>query len=179
MRNLLWKKFVKPSNTTTTTSSRIHIGFVERPARRLIVNSSGLAEGLQQAYPDSIVSYRIFTGKDSMQDQCTWYKQQHIVIAAHGAASTHAIFMRPKSHFLELFPRNFFSTMYQPLTEQCGVVYDYYYDGGPNPEQDYKNHFQERGTLRNKDIIVNWQDLKQKVDGMLAKLKNDGPERIA
>jgi hypothetical protein len=179
MRSLLWEKFTNPSNATTAPSSKIHIGFVERPARRLIVNSSGLAKGLQQAYPDSVVSYRIFTGKDSMQDQSTWYKQQHIVIAAHGAASTNAIFMRPKSHFLELFPHNFFSVMYQPLAEQCGVVYDYYYDGGPNPEQDCNNHYADRGTLRNRNIIVNWQDLKQKVNGMMTKLKNDGPERIA
>jgi hypothetical protein len=180
MRNLLWKKFVNSSNTTTTstaTSSKIQIGFVERPARRLIVNSSGLAKRLQQAYPDSIVSYRIFTAKDSIQDQSTWYKQQHIVIAAHGAASTNAIFMRPKSHFLELFPRNFFSTMYRPLAEQCGVMYDYYYDGGPNPEQDYMNHYSRRGTLRNKDINVKWHDLKQKVDGIMTKLENDAPER--
>ena len=179
MRSLLWKQFMDASNTTATSSSKIHIGFVERPARRLIVNSSGLAKGLQQAYPDSIVSYRIFTGKDSMQDQTNWYKQQDIVIAAHGAASTNAIFMRPKSHFLELFPRNFFSTLYRPLAEQCGIVYDYYYDGGPNPKEDSKNHNQQRGTLRNKNIIVNWQDLKQKVDGMMTKLNNDGPERIA
>jgi hypothetical protein len=187
MRNLLWEKLTYPSTNTTTattatsssSTTKINIGFVERPARRLIVNSSGLAKGLQQAYPDSVVSYRIFTGKNSMQDQATWYKQQHIVIAAHGAASTNAIFMRPKSYFLELFPRNFFSTMYQPLAEQCGVVYDYYYDGGPNPVQDYKKHYRKRGTLRNKDITVNWQDLKLKVDGMMAKLKNDGPEQIA
>lgn len=173
LRERLWKalNIQPPSTGTTPATSRVHIGFVERPARRLIVDSDQLAQDLQQHFPNATVSYRIIEEDITLADQASWFALQDIVIMAHGAGATNLIFMRPDTQLLELFPINFFTEMYQTLAQQCGVHHDWYYDGGANPKQDMQDHFDERGWRRNQNIHITLDQLKSRVEQMMVNLK--------
>jgi hypothetical protein len=166
------------SPTTTTQSNRIlKIGLVERPARRLIVNSSALSRALQDHYgPDQVhVSYQIISDEQSLVEQATWYYHQDIVLMAHGAGTTNVIFMRPGTHLLELFPHNFFFELYKPLVEECNVHHHWYYDGGDNPWQDFQDHVNQRGKNRNLDIKITWEQLLAKTNVMVNAMREQGP----
>jgi hypothetical protein len=169
LRERLWKVLnIEPLGSTST---KVHIGFVERPARRLIVDSDQLAQSLQQHFPNATVSYRIIEEDIALADQASWFAQQDIVIMAHGAGATNLIFMRPDTQLLELFPSNFFTEMYQTLAQQCGIHHDWYYDGGANPKQDMQDHFIERGWRRNQNIHITLDQLKSRVEQMIVNLK--------
>jgi hypothetical protein len=164
------------TTTTTTRSNRIlKIGLVERPARRLIVNSSALSRALQDHYgPDQVqVSYQIISDEQSLVEQATWYYHQDIVLMAHGAGTTNVIFMRPGTHLLELFPHNFFFELYKPLVEECNVHHHWYYDGGDNPWQDFQDHVNQRGKNRNLDIKITWEQLLDKTNVMVNAMREE------
>ena len=203
MRQRLWDALKLTTSSTTSSNSNltntdnnddhsIRIGFVERPARRLIVNSSGLAKALQHDYDNNPnnqhkvhVSYEVISDDgeyNTMYEQALWYYTQDIVIMAHGAGTTNVIFMKPGTQLLEMFPHNFFFELYKPLVEECNVNHYYYYDYDNttkghydhhttgNPNQDFQDHFKERGRNRNVNIYITYEQLKSQVDTMIQKL---------
>jgi hypothetical protein len=184
LRERLWKALnIQPRSATTSRrldstsstgqqdTSRVHIGFVEGPARGLIVDSDQLAQNLQQHFPNTTVSYRTIEEDVALADQASWFAQQDIVIMAHGSGATNLIFMRPDTQLLELFPSNFFTEMYQTLAQQCGIHHDWYYDGGANPLQDMQDHFEEQGWRRNQKIHITLDQLKSRVEQMIVNMK--------
>ena len=177
----------------------IQIGFVERPARRLIVNSTGLAKALQYEYDTNTdnkynfkvnVTYDIISDEHyTLYDQALFYYTKDIIIMAHGAGTTNVIFMRDGTQLLELFPHNFFFELYKPLVEECNVNHYWYYDYDipqtvtakkhkghydshttGDPKQDFQDHFKQRGRNRNIDIYITFEQLRDQVDIMISKL---------
>ena len=221
LRQRLWDALKLTTTTSTSTSTTsttnnqsnntanhngddenvIRIGFVERPARRLIFNSSGLAKALQQDYDDNNeqtykvhVSYEVISDDgeyNTMYEQGLWYYTQDVVIMAHGAGTTNVIFMKPGTQLLEMFPHNFFFELYKPLVEECNVNHYYYYDYDNssttkghydhhttgNPTLDFQDHFKERGRNRNVNIYITYQELKSQVDTMIQKLLSNRRQR--
>lgn len=161
-----------PSSYSQQAPVKMHIGLVERPSRRLIIDSENLAEGLSKHFPNATVSYRTVDDDMTLEDQAGWFALQDIVILAHGAGVTNVIFMRPQSQVLELFPKHYFSTTYQPLAQQCGVHHDWFYEGGANPDQDMQGmEPRDRLFLGEQNIHITLEQLTARVEQMVVNLK--------
>ncbi len=169
-RERLWKALeIQPPRAIDP--SQIHIGLVEQPIQRFTIDADQLVHDLQQQLPNTTIAYRILEEGAALVDQASWFAQQDIIIVAHGAVTKNLIFMRPDTQFLELFPTNFFTEIYQTLAQQCGIHHDWYYDGGPNPQQDMNDHFDQRGWRRKENIHITLDQLKSHVEQMVVNLK--------
>ena len=178
LRQQLWNRLGLTNATTSTptlplpsTNSRpaekIQIGFVERPAQRQITNSSGLAHALQQLYAQTaVVSYRIISEKIPFHEQAKWFHGQDIVLMANGAASTNLVFMRPKTHWVELYPHHRWEKLYQNLAFQCGIYGYHFYEGR---QKGFIDNHKKSEVNQDLDVQISLDELKRIIDHILAK----------
>jgi hypothetical protein len=59
--------------------------------------------------------------KMNLVEQASWWWTKDIVIAAHGAALSNVMFMRPHTAVIEIFPKGYEPGMFQALMKDVGV----------------------------------------------------------
>ena len=73
--------------------------------------------------------------------QMKWWYRQDIVVIAHGAALTNAIFLRNNSAVVEIFPPHYYPIYYfGELCNQAGIRNYGYYNNCSDPAADFALH---------------------------------------
>jgi hypothetical protein len=112
------------SATRALVSPRI--GLVQRirarqAPSRIVLNVDEIVEALRQAFPSALVELTNMSDF-SLLEQARWWNSQDLVVLAHGAAVTNAIFMEPRvSSVVEIFPDGYRPYMFQALMRSCQV----------------------------------------------------------
>lgn len=94
--------------TKTNYTSLIRIGVLDRPETRSIANLNQLSKALLNGLEDVAVDVTWFSSGTPFIDQVQWFIQHDVIVLAHGAALTNAMFLRPSTIVVELFPPNYF-----------------------------------------------------------------------
>lgn len=136
----------------TDESSKLLVGIVLRTGSRQFPNVTKLMGALQgvlgaatnvtdtipTASPSSsmlfsspLVEYSLQNMGDlSLTEQARWFATKHIIIASHGAALVNAVFLRPGSTVIHLYPKDYYFTGYfESLVRQVGGLNMDWYDG--------------------------------------------------
>jgi hypothetical protein len=126
------------------------IGFVNRRETRHVVNFPELAEMLSSKVGSTTIDGRnvsitkVFMEDMSPMEQFEYWAVQDVVISPHGAALTNAVFMKPRSAIVEIYPEHYYPQFFDPLFKQVGLHHYPYYNGVADPEADFGNHNQTR-----------------------------------
>mmetsp|Transcript_25042 Transcript_25042/g.37839 ORF Transcript_25042/g.37839 Transcript_25042/m.37839 type:complete len:349 (+) Transcript_25042:49-1095(+) len=173
-RERMWKNLdVKPRKSSKKNK---RIGIVNRNESRAIADIDILMQKLHKKYPDADIhlraidsEYTLTNSDDSLEAQAKWFADKDLVILAHGAAMSNAVFMRPGSSLLELYPSNYFNDMFWLLMEQCGIHHDWYYDGSNKKKRgkytekqaraETDENWKDRMKNKKKDIHFRWKDV--------------------
>lgn len=131
---------------------------------RKIINEKLLIKTLKKL-PVELGVYRF--GTISFSDQVAIIDQTDILMAMHGAALTHVLFMRPNSFVIELFPYGFRKTVFDNISRLMGLKYMFWQNTHQNNtifDWDYvENH---RFTQVPKENIVghaiDWYNMDSK-----------------
>jgi Glycosyltransferase 61 len=129
-------------------SGLVKIGIVirpwrDRPPNRTFLNLDEIRRALQDAFPLALISV-VDMDNLTMLEQAVYFRQQDVVIAAHGAAMTNAMFLRvangtsswynsnstvtavgatnlaAAAAVVEVFPDDWEKRMFQQLMRSCG-----------------------------------------------------------
>jgi len=87
---------------------------------REIINLKKIQQALAKNFPSAKVRNTKFKNMD-LVEQASWWWHKDIVIAAHGAALSNVMFMRPHTAVIEIFPTNYEKNMFQVLMKDVGV----------------------------------------------------------
>jgi Glycosyltransferase 61 len=140
----------RPGTLGPIASGNVKIGIVirpwrDRPPNRTFLNLDEIRSALQTALPLALISV-VDMGNLTMLEQAVYFSQQDIVIAAHGAALTNAMFLRVTNDtspwynddsnsstmtavgattltaaaVVEVFPDDWEKRMFQQLMRSCG-----------------------------------------------------------
>jgi hypothetical protein len=107
-------------------SSNPRIGMVQRMRQRkipdrIILNLDEIVRALQREIPSARVEVTDMKSF-SLLEQARWWNSQDLVVLAHGAAVTNAIFMEPKvSAVVEIYPDDYLPYMFRALMRSCQV----------------------------------------------------------
>eukprot|EP00543_Licmophora_paradoxa_P000625 CAMPEP_0202451766 /NCGR_PEP_ID=MMETSP1360-20130828/10130_1 /ASSEMBLY_ACC=CAM_ASM_000848 /TAXON_ID=515479 /ORGANISM="Licmophora paradoxa, Strain CCMP2313" /LENGTH=166 /DNA_ID=CAMNT_0049070423 /DNA_START=135 /DNA_END=638 /DNA_ORIENTATION=- len=89
-----------------------------------------LFNAVSQRYPQHLVELTTFSYQTPMIDHVEWFATHSVIIAAHGAALAHGLWLEPNSTVLELFPANYYPVdLFGSLIEQVGSHRIPYYAG--------------------------------------------------
>lgn len=123
----LRRRFVKPPKAATTKS----IGIVQRRHRRVIANIDNMTIALHNAgFP--IVDVQEMEDL-SLVDQAAWFASHDIILAVHGGALTNAIFIRPNTAIISLYPPGYYVPgVFESLIEKAGgIAMEWHQQGDP------------------------------------------------
>lgn len=104
----------------------LQIGLLQREGRRVITNLHEIREALRVALPyaeihTSTLDYPL------IRDQALWFATKNIIIGAHGAGLTNALFITKGTIVLQIWPDNWFWQSLDSLIEQsAGIALDWY-----------------------------------------------------
>jgi hypothetical protein len=96
-------------------------------------------------------------------EQVLFWNRQDVVVAAHGAAMTNAMWMRRQTSVVEIFPLHYYVFMYRELCKSAGIYHFAWVDDIEVPEFDFYQHGKNR--LRRWEIRAG--DLTPPVDRIL------------
>jgi hypothetical protein len=110
----------------------LQIGLLQREGRRVITNLHEIREALRVALPyaeihTSTLDYPL------IRDQALWFATKNIIIGAHGAGLTNALFITKGTIVLQIWPDNWFWQSLDPLIEQSGGIALDWYPCGKHP----------------------------------------------
>ncbi len=138
-------------NDNDPASRRIRITIIDRKTTvgnrrqrntRSILNVLNISLAIKKTFPFANVSTVYMEGMDP-EEQFAFWSQQDVVVIAHGAAITNAIFMPPAktSALIELFPLHFYFTeIYATLLKSCGIRGYGYYNNVTDIKADFAAH---------------------------------------
>jgi capsular polysaccharide biosynthesis protein len=118
--------------------------------------------------PKAVFSVVQFEGM-SFHEQAVWWSRQTVVIAAHGAALTNSVFLRPQSIVMEIFPSNYYiCAFFQTLVQESGSIHLEWYKEPTKIEalQHYQRHsktYAERMYWRSLDVRPNATDVARAI----------------
>ena len=139
-----------------STASPSSIGLIQRKENRCITNYPGLRDRLVATWPGVYIEEAYMEGL-SFRSQAAFFAKHDVIVAAHGAALTNAVFMRHGTIVLECFPRNYHPVDYYPgLIRQSGGIYVELHFG-KQPSEDFADHsrtFEERQFWRSKSFSI-------------------------
>ena len=70
---------------------------------RIIKNENDVIQDVQNILPNKFRMYKIYFAQLSLKKQLLISSNTHVLIGVHGVGLTHAIFMNPGSHLIEMF----------------------------------------------------------------------------
>mmetsp|Transcript_3225 Transcript_3225/g.6688 ORF Transcript_3225/g.6688 Transcript_3225/m.6688 type:complete len:424 (-) Transcript_3225:60-1331(-) len=121
-------------------SHRIRIGFVNRRNNRVILNMNNIINMVHSKHPEAETEMANMEDLTGLQQMKWWYRQD-IVVIAHGAALTNAIFLRNNSAVVEIFPPHYYPIYYfGELCNQAGIRNYGYYNNCSDPVADFILH---------------------------------------
>jgi len=138
-----WERLRKP----------LRIGLIQREdvadrPNRVIRNLDAVAEGLREAFLKLSRNVTVnhsgsesdypFPGGGRIEEQARWWAEHDVIVAAHGAALTNAVFVRPGTIVVQAYPPGFFWQTLDPLIEQAGGRALDWYEGG-DPLQKFQD----------------------------------------
>jgi hypothetical protein len=113
----------------------LQIGLLQRTRSRVITNLDEIQSALQAALPDANIT-QSFLLDFSIREQAEFFATQNVIIAAHGAALTNALFITPGTIVVQLYPKWYFFQSLDPLIEQVGgIAIDWFV--GDHPIRDW------------------------------------------
>lgn len=123
----------------------LHIGMIQRTSDRVITNFDEILALLhdRMAQRKPKVVYKIHTttlsNMPNISQQASWFATKDVIIGAHGAAMTNAVFICPGTIVLQIYPPNYFFQSLEPLIEQAGgIALDWY--NGTDPIVDWRSN---------------------------------------
>lgn len=170
---LLKSKVLNPPPLPATSEVRVDVPnlranvtlILREGQTRRITNEGALIQALSKLEHVNLRVHRF--ANLSIAEQLAIVDSTDVLVAMHGAALTHTLFMRPGTSVLELFPWVFRKTIYQNLANAMGV----YYQMWQNDRED-KTVFhwdlveRTRFSNRTKDSIVSrpidWRNMDSK-----------------
>ena len=128
------------------------IAFVQRESNRRILNWAALERELHRVFPAAHIDRARFGSQTPLHDQAKFFACHEIIIGAHGTAMTNALFIRPNTIVMQLYPRNYYPhEYYEPLIEEAGgIAIDWI--NNSDPVSDSLKSSISRGQLRASDI---------------------------
>lgn len=119
-------------NSKKGNGKPLQIGMIQREASRKIRNFDELKDGIQRAIPNADIICTNFKF-NTVKEQAEWFATKDVVVAAHGAALTNAIFITEGTIVMQLYPPKYFWQSLDPLIEQSGGHAIQWYQKGTNP----------------------------------------------
>lgn len=108
----------------------IQIGLLQRirnhpnQASRIFLNLSDIRSHLQATFPEATL-VETDMSNFSLPEQALWWRQNDVVVAAHGAAMTNCIFLRNHDEsaatVIEVYPDGFHPIIFSKLAKSVGV----------------------------------------------------------
>jgi hypothetical protein len=138
----------------TFSEGTLKIGLVQRLGARSITNMREIQERINEAYPTAMVEWGEMENLTFIE-QVHFWNRQDVVVAAHGAAMTNAIFMRRRTSVVEIFPPHYYVLMYREMCEAAGIYHFAWMDDTAVPEYDFVLHCRnrlERWEIRSQPI---------------------------
>lgn len=105
---------------------------------REFINLEKIQKALADNFPQAKVRNTRLKGMD-LTEQASWWWHRDIVIAAHGASMSNAMFMRPGTAAIEVFPTDYEPRMFQDLMDDIGVHHYAILNSTPTGVTGYKN----------------------------------------
>jgi hypothetical protein len=145
--------FQQPSDATLLTqavlgdnfsdpgpNSQLRIGLVQRRGqRRNITNLPEIGRILKSDFPLAQIEWGEMEGMSPFE-QASFWNRQDVVVAAHGAAMTNAMFLPRNAAVVEIFPLHYYVFMYRELCQTLAVGHFAWVDDIEDPEADYEKH---------------------------------------
>jgi Glycosyltransferase 61 len=129
--NLESNHSTRSTTSPWTRTERLRIGLVIRPRRphkanRAFVNQDEIVQALSNVFEQAILTI-VDLGSLNMWQQAAFFASHDVVIAAHGAGLTNALFLRSDyttpsnaATLIEVFPDDFESPMFRWLVAASG-----------------------------------------------------------
>jgi hypothetical protein len=107
---------------------KLYVGVIQRTKSRSFLDIDALIQAIREAFPKDDMILNVTTlDTPSIVEQAQWFSTKDVVFAAHGAALTNSIFLRPKSVVMQFYAKGFWLPSLDPLVEQSGsVALDWY-----------------------------------------------------
>ena len=114
------------------------IAIIDRKRTRRIRNLANITNAVRADFPSATLEIAYM---EDMQpfEQFIYWSQHDIIITAHGAAVTNAIFLPPgnASALIEIFPLHYYPMIFKNLLRSAGIHHYRYTDGISNYNADY------------------------------------------
>lgn len=100
----------------------VQIGLIQRTTgTRMITNVDEIHLALLEALPNANISTSTLQGF-TLQQQAEYFATKDVIVGAHGAALTNALFCTPGTIVVQIYPFGYFYNSLDPLIEQVGAV---------------------------------------------------------
>jgi hypothetical protein len=151
----------RSSNRRERPREEANIGIVQRKRKqqrpnRSFLNVKEIQAALHQAFPFATISIEDMDGW-SMTRQARYWNDQDIIVTAHGAAMTNAIFMHNTSNsaVIEVYPDDYTPFMFQLMLQRCGGgVQHFTIQNDTSATPRYRNHPRNVDLAPNVTLIV-------------------------
>jgi hypothetical protein len=134
----------------------MRVGLIQRISDRRITNYAEIRAHLTTTWANVTVDEVSMEGMPFLA-QARFFAEHDIIVAAHGAALTNAVFVRYGTIILECFPQNYYPVKYyQSLVQQSGGIHADWHVG-QRPLEDFMQHCKtqkERVEARSKFFSV-------------------------
>lgn len=159
---------------------------IERKIRKIINNDeiimqiNSFKSKLEEKAKKKFVIKKIDFEDISLEEQIRLVSECDLLIALHGAALTHLIFMKKNSSILEIFPYCFRKTIYENMAQHTNVNYFYWQNKHLENTFDLKgkkitfgeckvdwSSQESRDTFRNQNTYVEPKEIKAVLDEIL------------
>lgn len=136
--------------------SPMRVGLIQRSRSRRITNYAELSSNLTSTWPGVVVDEEYMESLP-FHAQAAFFVEHDVIVAAHGAALTNAVFVRHGTIVVECFPPNYYPLeYYRGLVQQSGGIHVDWHVGN-QPVEDFARHSHnksERVRHRNKNFRV-------------------------
>jgi hypothetical protein len=120
--------------------NQVRIGLVQR---RAIHDAYEIEREVKVMYPKAVVESGEMENL-TFEEHPRFWNRQDVVVAAHVAAMTNALWMRCKNSIVEIFPLHYCVLMYRELCHSAGIYHFSWMDSVEVPEYDYDHHRKDR-----------------------------------
>ena len=157
----------------------LRIGILNREHTGRLLESATLVTSLRTAFPMALVEEKYFENV-SFPDQAQWMHRMDVVISPHGAQLTNALFLRPCTVVLEIFPMNYYVPGYfSTLVTAVGGLTFVAYPGLPDMDRVFRESHVANFRKAPLNVTITVADVQMMIEARATCLEKSQRPRIA
>lgn len=139
-----------------TKNRTLQIGIVQRVESRRFTNLDAITQAIIKDFPRASLEVEVAEmEKMKFREQAKFWNSKDVIIAAHGAAMTNAVFMRRGASIVEVYPIHYYPRIYEALCRRIAIQHYAWYDNVIDIDKDHAAHgktMRQRYRLRTENL---------------------------